>query len=84
MRYLVFASLLAIMVVTAGCSGSAQPTYTPPPTYTPYPTYTPAIVTGAIWLCRHVVQPGDTVEALAAYYNTTARAIMQENNLRTV
>lgn len=86
-RYLLLVSLFLFLVVVAaaGCgSGSPPLPPTPYPTHTPYPTYTPlGIFRGPIWLCRYVVQPGDTLEALAAYYQTTIRSIQQENNLQS-
>jgi len=61
---------------SASTSPSATATVAPTPTPTPAPTPTaaPTPVT-------YIVQPGDTLNAIAARYGTTAQAIMQANGL---
>lgn len=60
---------------TAWATPSPTPTCTPGgPQPTPYPLQQPI---------RHVVQPGETLCALARHYGTTVWAIMAENHLYT-
>jgi len=55
---------------------SASPTAAPTPTPTPAPTPIPAATP-----VTYIVQSGDTLNAIAARYGTTAQAIMDANGL---
>lgn len=61
---------------TPPASGPATVAPTPSPTPGPTPTPAPAPVT-------YIVQPGDTLNLIAARYGTTAQAIMDANGLTT-
>ena len=55
-----------------------EPTATPEPTVTPEPTATPAPQSGTR---RYVVQPGDTLRAIAERNGVTVEALLRANNL---
>jgi len=73
-------SALASPSATSEPSGTAVPTASPTtpasPTPTPGPTPTPAPTP-----VTYIVQSGDTLNAIAARYGTTAQAIMDANGL---
>jgi LysM repeat protein len=57
---------------------SASPSVAPTPTPTPGPTPTPAPTP-----LTYIVQQGDTLNAIAARFGTTAQAIMEANGLES-
>jgi LysM repeat protein len=85
-QWLLVITLLAVAVIASLSCSTATPTPTtsPPPTPTetytpsPSPTFTPTPTPEPV---AYIVQPGDSLSAIASRFGTTYQAIMDANGL---